>query len=182
MDVSWQPELLMEFGSLDLTLNPWGRINHDKNWMPKAFRVLGRAVSTSQNGCFWSIYRHEKSWWGCLGHYHHSFWFKGNFYGPRNCRFPPPSLPCWGAPIRSGFQTGRGSVVFISEQGEGWDIPSLVALRWPLPGWGLCDAEQRAGMCCSTQGRAFPTADPEPTFPKENFSIVYVKVKFDPWN
>lgn len=44
----------------------------------------------------------------------------------------------------------------------------------------LLHTEQRAGMCCSTQSWAFPTAGPDPTSHKESFSILSVKFKFDP--
>lgn len=44
MDVSWQTVLLMEFGSLDLTLNAWGRINNNKNCMPKPLLIPQKFV------------------------------------------------------------------------------------------------------------------------------------------
>lgn len=58
--------------------------------------------------------------------------------------------------------------------------PFLGGTEVASPRLGGDDAVQRAGKCCSTQSRAFPTAGPGPTSPKESFSTVYVKVRFDP--
>lgn len=171
MDVSWQPELLMEFGSLDLTLNPWGSINHNKNWMARALRVLGRAVSSSKNGCLWGVYRRGKSEVGLLRSLPPSILISRGLLGSQELELPS-SIVAMLVCSPQVWISSRGSVVILS-RGEVWDTLSLVALRWPLPGWG--DAEQRAGMCCSTQ-----SSWAWPHIPSRDFPLFMLKSDFTP--
>lgn len=76
----------------------------------------------------------------------------------------------------SGFQT-RGSVVLISEQGWGVGHPVLGGTEVASPRLG---AEGRNVLLHTEQGISHSW--PDPTSHKESLSIVYVKVKYDPWN